>query len=110
MAIVTVYNRDGTEYDTLDTKQYIFNNNLIGFEPVILDTKIYPYVKINGVYYKNDGEEFFSRGRSDNSAGLQSINNAFCIKYSSPLYKIKIGTEDVYSGKDANSTVIKSTT
>ena len=26
MATVTVYNRDGTEYGTLDTSKYIFNN------------------------------------------------------------------------------------
>lgn len=110
MAIVTVYNRDGTEYGVLDTKQYIFNNNLIGYEPVKLDTKIYPYVKTNGVYYKNDGEEFFSKGRSDNSAGLQSLNNAFVINNSTSLHKIKIGSDEVYTGKDADSTVIKSTT
>ena len=33
MATVTVYNRDGTKYGTLDTSKYIFNNNLIGFDP-----------------------------------------------------------------------------
>ena len=58
MATVTVYNRDGTEYGTLDTSKYIFNNDLIGFESKKLDINIYPYVKINGTYYVNDGEEF----------------------------------------------------
>lgn len=76
MAIVTVYNRDGTEYGTLDTNQYLFNNSLIGFEPTKLDVNIYPYVKINGVYYINDGGEFASKGRADNSAGLMDI--AYC--------------------------------
>ena len=77
MATVTVYNRDGTEYGTLDTSKYVFNNDLIGFEPEKLDINIYPYVKINGVYYVNDGEEFQSVGRADNSAALMSISNAY---------------------------------
>ena len=77
MAIVTVYNRDGTEYGTLDTNQYLFNNSLIGFELTKLDVNIYPYVKINGVYYINDGGEFASKGRADNSAGLMNINNSY---------------------------------
>jgi hypothetical protein len=77
MAIVTVYNRDGTEYGTLDTSQYVFNNNLIGFEPQKLDINTYPYVKINGIYYVNDGEEFYSLGRADNSAGLTDINYCY---------------------------------
>ena len=42
-----------------------------------LDTKIYPYVKINGQYYVNDGEEFFSKGRADNSAGLMRAASTF---------------------------------
>ena len=29
MAVVTVYNRDGSVYGTLDTSQYVFNNNLL---------------------------------------------------------------------------------
>ena len=77
MATVTVYNRDGTEYGTLDTSKYVFNNDLSGFEPEKLDINIYPYVKINGVYYVNDGEEFQSVGRADNSAALMSISNAY---------------------------------
>ena len=77
MATVTVYNRDGTEYGTLDTSKYIFNNNLIGFEPKKLDINIYPYVKINGTYYVNDGEEFQSVGRADNSAALMDKNSCY---------------------------------
>ena len=29
MATVTVYNRDGTEYGTLDTSKYVFNNDSV---------------------------------------------------------------------------------
>lgn len=95
MAIVTVYNRDGTEYGTLDTKKYIFNNNLIGFEPVKLDTKIYPYVKINGQYYVNDGGEFFSKGRTDNSSGLTPLESTYFFKNDSILsYFYGLSTAD----------------
>lgn len=85
MAIVTVYNRDGTEYGTLDTKQYIFNNDLIGFEPIKLDVKIYPYVKINGQYYVNDGGDFSSKGRTDNSAGMMRASATFIAQETSFL-------------------------
>ena len=77
MAVVKVYNRDGSEYGTLNTDQYLFNNNLIGFEPVKLNPDIYPYIKINGIYYVNDGGEFYSRERTDNSAGLMSIECSY---------------------------------
>lgn len=80
MAIVTVYNRDGTEYGTLDTNQYLFNNSLIGFKLTKLDVNIYPYVKINGVYYINDGGEFASKSRADNSAGLMDKTTSFLRK------------------------------
>lgn len=90
MAIVKVYNRDGAEYGTLDTSQYVFNNNLIGFEPTKLDSSIYPYVKVNGVYYVNDGEEFSSKGRADNSAGLMNLTTAYLDKNSNPLSSSRI--------------------
>jgi hypothetical protein len=57
MAIRTVYNRDGSVYGELNTNDFVFNNDAISSTPVILDTKIYPYVKIDGVYYINDGQE-----------------------------------------------------
>jgi hypothetical protein len=57
MAIRTVYNRDGSVYGELNTDDFVFNNDAISSTPVILDTKIYPYVKIDGVYYINDGQE-----------------------------------------------------
>lgn len=109
MAIVKVYNLDGTEYGTLDTKQYIFNNNLIGFEPVKLDTKIYPYVKINGQYYVNDGGEFFSKGQVDNSAGLMKMDDAFQMEGVSPNYKIHIGEDAIYNDPTFYSTTLKAT-
>ena len=33
MAQVTVYNRDGSVYGTLDTDKYLFNNDAIKSEP-----------------------------------------------------------------------------
>lgn len=77
MAIVTVYNRDGSVYGELDTNNYIFNNNVITFTPQKIDQTKYPYVKINGIYYINDGDEFYSLARTDNSAVLMSINNTY---------------------------------
>lgn len=77
MAKVTVYNRDGSVYGTLETSRYVFNNNVIGFEPVKLDTNLYPYVKVNGTYFVNDGEEFYSKGRLDNSSGLSSLESLY---------------------------------
>ena len=88
MATVTVYNRDGTEYGTLDTSKYIFNNSLIGFEPKKLDINMYPYVKINGTYYVNDGEEFQSVERSDNSAALMDKNH--CYKWGNQISPINL--------------------
>ena len=95
MATVKVYNRDGTEYGTLDTNQYLFNNSLIGFEPIKLNPDIYPYVKVNGIYYVNDGSEFYSRGRADNSAGLMNLATTYLDNGNSPLSssKIYIGEE-----------------
>ena len=57
MAIRTVYNRDGSVYGELNTDDFLFNNNTICSEPIKLDVKLYPYVKIDGVFYVNDGEE-----------------------------------------------------
>ena len=57
MAVRIVYNRDGSVYGELNTDDYVFNNDAIGSNPVKLDQKIYPYVKLDGVYYVNDGEE-----------------------------------------------------
>lgn len=57
MAIRTVYNRDGSVYGELNTDDFLFNNNAIGSTPIKLDTKLYPYVKIDGVFYINDGGE-----------------------------------------------------
>ena len=88
MATVTVYNRDGTEYGTLDTSKYLFNNDLIGFEPKKLDINIYPYVKINGTYYVNDGEEFQSVGRADNSAALMDKNS--CYKWGDQISPVNL--------------------
>ena len=77
MAIKTVYNRDGSIYGELDTDKYLFNNTLIGSEPVKLDVELYPYVKVAGQYYKNDGEEWFTKSRANDSAGLMSIYSAY---------------------------------
>ena len=88
MATVTVYNRDGTEYGTLDTSKYVFNNDLIRFEPKKLDINMYPYVKINGTYYVNDGEEFQSVGRADNSAALMDKNH--CYKWDDQISPVNL--------------------
>lgn len=77
MAQVTVYNRDGSVYGTLDTDKYLFNNDAIKSEPTKWDTTLYPYVKINGVYYVNDGGEFSSSAKGNNSAVLLSTSNTY---------------------------------
>lgn len=74
MSIRTVYNRDGSVYGELNTDDFVFNNDAISSTPVVLDTKIYPYVKINGVYYINDGQEWFTKGRSGDSGSMMSNN------------------------------------
>ena len=90
MAIKTVYNRDGSIYGELDTDKYLFNNTLIGSEPVKLDVELYPYVKIAGVYYKNDGEEWFTKSRANDSAGIISKSGAFKYKNTSPLKEVNL--------------------
>lgn len=107
MAIVTVYNRDETEYGEIDTNRFVFDNNIIGFEPKQINVKIYPYVKINGKYYKNDGLEFFSVGRTDNSAGLTSLDDMFKIEGLPPEYIIHVGDEKIYNDDTAKSTSVK---
>lgn len=77
MAIRTVYNRDGSVYGELNTDDFIFNNDAISYTPIVLDVKIYPYVKIDGVYYVNDGEAFFSKSRSGNSGSLMSVASSY---------------------------------
>jgi hypothetical protein len=56
MAIVTVYNRNGTKYGTLNTDNYIFKNFSSSFGMAFFDKNYYPYVKIDNTYYINDGD------------------------------------------------------
>lgn len=77
MAIRTVYNRDGSVYGELNTDDFVFNNDAISSTPVILDTKIYPYVKIDGVYYINDGQEWLTKSRSGNSGSMMRTTSTY---------------------------------
>lgn len=77
MAIRTVYNRDGSVYGELNTDDFVVNNDAISSTPVILDTKIYPYVKINGVYYINDGQEWLTKSRSGNSGSMMRTTSTY---------------------------------
>ena len=80
MAIRTVYNRDGSIYGELETNNFVFNNNHITSEPKIFDVNLYPYVKINGEFYRNDGGEWYSIAKGNTSATLMSISNSFLSK------------------------------
>lgn len=77
MAIVTAYNRDGSQYGTLNTDEYIFNNDICNLGAITLDANKYPYVKINGIYYVNDGDEFVIETRSTNSASLMKTTDMY---------------------------------
>ena len=82
MAIVKVYNRDGSEYGELNTNDYVFNNEMITFEPTKFSIVLYPYIKINGVYYVNDGGDFYSTGKSNNSAVMMRSTSTYLYKNS----------------------------
>lgn len=103
MAIVKVYNRDGSEYGELNTSAYIFNNELVGFEPTKFDVNLYPYIKVNGVYYKNDGEEFYSRGRADNSSALMEKADCYKVKGSRYENHISLTTAEPNNKKHNSS-------
>lgn len=58
MAIVEVKNRDGNKTGSINTNDYVFNNciSTIGFYS--FNKNIFPYVKIDNIYYVNDGAAF----------------------------------------------------
>lgn len=77
MAIRTVYNRDGSVYGEIDTDKYIFDNNAITSTPIQLNPRVYPYVKIDGEYYYNDGLEWSSKTRAGNSGSMMPKTKAY---------------------------------
>ena len=71
------YNRDGsTSSIIVITSDYLFNNFPSGAGEITLDKNRYPFVKIDNIYYINDGEKWsYLDGR--NSASMMSIMSAY---------------------------------
>ena len=58
MSTVTVKTPDGTgTYGQINTDDYIFNNFPSGSGTITLDPAVYEFVKIDNIYYKNDGRK-----------------------------------------------------
>ena len=56
MAIVKVYDRNRLECGEIDTEDFVFSNySSAGGVIENLDKVAFPYVKIDGVYFQNDG-------------------------------------------------------
>jgi hypothetical protein len=80
MAIRTVYNRDGSVYGEIDTNDYVFNNSSISSTEQAFDVDLYPYVKVDGVFFINDGLPWGSKRKARNagdSAVMMSIFSAY---------------------------------
>ena len=76
MAIRTVYNRDGSVYGEFDTDLYVFSDDIDASESFTLNTT-YEFVKVDGVYYKNDGLPWTSKTRSARASGAIKSTELF---------------------------------
>lgn len=55
---VYYYNRDKSSSSIIiTTNDYLFNNFPKGSGEIVLDKNIYPFVKIDNIYYVNDGKK-----------------------------------------------------
>ena len=79
MAMVDVKNRDGSKSKTINTNDYVFNNCIKTVDKHSFDKNIFPYVKIDGEYYVNDGAAFDCQ-EPDKCATMIHKLNAFTKK------------------------------
>lgn len=113
-------NRDGSSSDVIIiTTEYIFINLPSGAGEIVLDKNKYPYIKIDSVYYINDGAKWEYKN-GDNSASMLHYSYSYLDKGNRFLNKARsfyltstaITNEDTfyadgYSGKVSLPTVGK---
>lgn len=81
------------------TDGYLFNNFPDGPGEIILDKNIYPFVKIDNIYYVNDGGKWgYDNGR--NSASMMHITSAYSWKQNLLMLKYARGLTKTSSHDD----------